>query len=72
MARSAIRSTIVRATPAAYAASAVPVAGSKKCSSEAAGRDGRTRELTTTFPPLELPDAEGETHESHDPRVERV
>jgi predicted dehydrogenase len=39
---------------------------------EAAGRDGRTRELTTTFPPLELPAPEGELHESHDPRVERV
>jgi predicted dehydrogenase len=39
---------------------------------EAAGRDGRTRELTTTFPPLELPSPDGELHESHDPRVERV
>ena len=39
---------------------------------EAAGRDGRTRELTTTFPPLELPSLEGDVHESHDPRVERV
>jgi predicted dehydrogenase len=39
---------------------------------EAAGRDGRTRELTTTFPPLDLPGPAGEGHEAHDPRVERV
>ena len=39
---------------------------------EAAGRDGRAREMTTTFAPLELPLPEGMGHESHDPRVERV
>ena len=39
---------------------------------EAAGRDGQARELTTTFPPLELPVPEGIGHESHDARVDRV
>lgn len=38
---------------------------------EAAGRDGRTREIQSTFPPLELPDV-GAAREEHDLRVDRV
>jgi predicted dehydrogenase len=38
---------------------------------EAAGRDGRAREIQSTFPPLELPDV-GAAREEHDLRVDRV